>query len=64
MYIEKLMYQLLLVYVTLLRRYSIETSHRTCVSDSWDNIDRVKYHSSSIFYLLLFEPNQVLIFFD
>jgi hypothetical protein len=62
MYIEKLKDHLLLVYGTLLRWHSIETSHKTRVSDSWDNIDIVKYHSSRFFYLLLFEPNQILIF--
>jgi hypothetical protein len=33
-YIDKLMNRLLLVYRRLLRQYSIETSHKTRVSDS------------------------------
>jgi hypothetical protein len=33
-YIEKLKDHFLLVYITLLRQYNIETSHKTRVSDS------------------------------
>jgi hypothetical protein len=63
-YIEKLMDHLLLVYGTLLRWYSIETNHKTRVSDSWDNIDIVKYHSSRFFLSLTVWAKPNSYFFD
>jgi len=62
-YIEKLINYLLIIYEILLRLYSMQTSHKIHVSDLSDNINRVKYHGSQFFYLLLLKPNKILYLF-